>query len=74
MSSPYTGATAAGADPRVRRPQRAELRSRLQRRHRNTDHKPRPSRRRRQLGRSLIGEVTKDLSTLMRQELELAKE
>ena len=74
MSSPYTGATAAGADPQGYadpNPQNyaAEYSGDLGT---PTTAEGRPDVEGSSVG-ALIGEVTKDLSTLMRQELELAK-
>ena len=74
MSSPYSGATLRGHRRATPSPRRAELRGGLQRQHGHADHR-RPGVPTSRAPRSgqLIGEVTKDLSTLMRQELELAK-
>jgi hypothetical protein len=74
MSSPYTGATAAGADPQGyvdpnAQNYAADYSGNLGT---PTTAEGRPDVEGSSVG-ALIGEVTKDLSTLMRQELELAK-
>src|SRR5829696_3110261 len=74
MSSPYTGATAAGADPQGYADPNAQNYAADYSGNLGTPStaEGRPDVEGTSVG-ALIGEVTKDLSTLMRQELELAK-
>src|SRR5918997_2416112 len=74
MSSPYTGATAAGADPQGYADPNAQNYAADYSGNLGTPttEAGRPDVEGTSVG-ALIGEVTKDLSTLMRQELELAK-
>ena len=74
MSSPYTGATAAGADPQgTSTPTRRTTQPTTAATWAPPPPRPKAVPTSRATRSELIGEVTKDLSTLMRQELELAK-